>query len=397
MNIILQGSSKSWSGSSNLCLNLVDGQPVIYWTIKKIVENFPGAGIVIAAPSFDEGGRLSDIAREFKGRVDVFFGHDDSPLLRMIAAHDKFFKKEEYFLRIDALHLFFDPADLKRMYRLAVKKTLDCLKFADDYPPPFTADIYRIDALVRLKDKLPPGSPFMVHPKYFMMKDPGFKCGYFKGRKLNKRSMIFARDRAKDIYLERDESDRRSIRSGDQLSFHYTLALPYIKKTDKVLDTACGTGFGLSRLAKAARKVWGADLSQVAIDIAKRRVKGTANIKLSTADATDLPFKSKMFDVVTSFETLEHVAADAFINELWRVLKPGGRLIISTPQNSLGEFPVNPHHVREYSLAEFKRLFEGLFGIERIIGIKQGTIFFENDPFGNNTFAVLVKKSRSQK
>lgn len=373
-------------------MNLVDGSPVTYWTLKKLVENFPEAQIVIAAPLFDKGGDFHAIAQKFNGRVNIFFAHDTSPLLRLLGAHDEFFQQEDYFLRMDALNMFFKSEDLRRMYILATEGSFDCVKFPDDYPVQFTADVYRVDALTRMKDMIPADSPFVVHPKYFMADAATFKTHVYREGILTRGDLAAARATAKNIYLERDESNAQAAEVGDQLSFHYTFALPYIQKGCKVLDVACGTGSGLIRLAAQAGEVYGADISEEAITVAGRRTALIQNIRLSVADVTNLSFEDATFDIITSFETLEHVDASTYVREMWRVLKPEGRLIVSTPQNSRGECPVNPHHVHEYSLAEFKHIFKGCFEVEKIIGIKQGTIIITDDPQGTNTFAVFRKK-----
>lgn len=392
MNIVVQGSSKSWSGSTDSSMNLVDGFPVIYWTLKKLVENFPNSKIVIAAPLFDKDGDFLEIANRFNGRVQTFFDNDASPLLRMIGVHDKFFKDEEFFLRIDALNMFFKQEDLTRMYSIAVDNAFDCVKFPDDYPSQFTADVYRYKALIKMKNMIPVDSPFVIHPKYFLTSEPNFSSYFYDKGELTNEDLSTARASAKNIYLERDEVNTNAIEVGDQLYFHYTLALPYIKQSDKILDAACGNGFGLVRLAAQAGEVYGVDFSEEAIATTKRRVGGIQNIKLFAADVTKLPFADATFDVITSFETVEHVDATSYVSEICRVLKSDGLLIVSTPQNSRGECPVNPHHLHEYSLNEFKQIFAGFFQVEKIIGIKQGTVVIKDDPYGTNMFAIFRKK-----
>jgi hypothetical protein len=72
-------------------------------------------------------------------------------------------------------------------------------------------------------------------------------------------------------------------------------------------------------------------------------------------------------------------------------LKPGGLFIMSTPQNAIGHVPVNPHHVIEYSLAGIQAVVAPFFQILKSIGIKQGTIVFDDDPCGTNTILVCQK------
>ncbi|MGB9619991.1 MAG: class I SAM-dependent methyltransferase [Armatimonadota bacterium] len=101
-----------------------------------------------------------------------------------------------------------------------------------------------------------------------------------------------------------------------------------------ILDAACGVGYGCAMMAeegKAARVV-GIDLSAEAIEEARRRYGHIQNIEFRIASVEDLPFEDGVFDVYTSFETIEHVPhPDQLLREAVRVLKPDGVLLISTP------------------------------------------------------------------
>jgi SAM-dependent methyltransferase len=120
-----------------------------------------------------------------------------------------------------------------------------------------------------------------------------------------------------------------------------------------VLDAACGTGYGSELLARTAR-VTGVDRDPSAIETARRR----SSAAFVQAEIPPFPFDDRSFDLVVSFETIEHIDADAeFVREAARVLRPPGILLISTPNkdvSSTSRAPPNPHHVREYSRAEFE-------------------------------------------
>ena len=81
------------------------------------------------------------------------------------------------------------------------------------------------------------------------------------------------------------------------------------------------------------------------------------------------------------------------LREMSRILKPDGKLILSTPQNSHGHIPIHPHHHIEHSLESLLELTEKYFVTEQVIGFKAGTIYFEDDPIGTNTMLVLNKNS----
>jgi SAM-dependent methyltransferase len=127
-----------------------------------------------------------------------------------------------------------------------------------------------------------------------------------------------------------------------------------------VLDAACGTGFGSAILAGGGARVVGIDRDGPAVAIARRRAPGA---RFEVAPIPPLPFGDAGFDGAVSFETLEHIADDAgFLSELHRVLRPGGRLLLSTPNRAMSSpnlpRPPNPFHVREYLLPELLALIE---------------------------------------
>ena len=85
-------------------------------------------------------------------------------------------------------------------------------------------------------------------------------------------------------------------------------------------------------------------------------------------NGTQLGFPDNTFDLVTSFQVIEHVPeVEAFLNEIIRVLKSDGRALITTP-NRLTSIGENPYHVQEYSPDEFRALFERRFAEVSILG-----------------------------
>jgi len=134
----------------------------------------------------------------------------------------------------------------------------------------------------------------------------------------------------------------------------------------RVLDAACGTGYGSRILSEAgARQVTSMDVSFDA-----------SGLGFVRADATRLPARNGAFDLYVSFETLEHVEDDvALVSEAHRVLAPGGRFFCSTPNRdflspglTLRDRPRNPYHVREYSIAELESLLSRVFPKVQLFG-----------------------------
>ncbi len=130
----------------------------------------------------------------------------------------------------------------------------------------------------------------------------------------------------------------------------YHFAAPIVAGRD-VLDIACGAGYGSALLARHAARVVGADLSPPAIEHARARYASVPNLEFMQADCAALPFPDASFDAVVSFETLEHIAAqEAFFDEVRRVLRPAGLVVLSCPNKV--EYTdkrgvANEFHVRE--------------------------------------------------
>jgi SAM-dependent methyltransferase len=148
----------------------------------------------------------------------------------------------------------------------------------------------------------------------------------------------------------------------------YSFALPLVQGK-RVLDIACGTGYGLA-LLHGAQFVVGVDIDVEALRAARESSQQCA---VTLADALNLPFADQTFDAITSFETLEHLAERRpFLGELARVLRPDGVLILSTPNANYSRpvngKPRNPYHIHEYSPAELRGELAELFTIERFVG-----------------------------
>jgi 2-polyprenyl-6-hydroxyphenyl methylase/3-demethylubiquinone-9 3-methyltransferase len=135
-----------------------------------------------------------------------------------------------------------------------------------------------------------------------------------------------------------------------------------------VLDAGCGTGHASKRLEKLAFKVISVDLGHQLLRLTQKK----ANTIPAQASILHLPFQDNQFDLVFSSEVIEHTPQPLLaVQELWRVIKPGGWLTLSTP-NKLWEFPVRlsstlrlrPYDGYENFLrpAELKRFITNLGG-----------------------------------
>lgn len=142
----------------------------------------------------------------------------------------------------------------------------------------------------------------------------------------------------------------------------------------RVLDAACGEGYGSALLASSASSVEGVDISDQAVSHAQKRYGGLNNLRFRVADCTSLPFDDDEFDRVVSFETLEHLEAqEQLLSEFRRVLKPEGVLILSSPDKAVYTDQmgtVNEFHVRELYRHELEDLIGRSFPAFRLLGQK---------------------------
>ena len=152
----------------------------------------------------------------------------------------------------------------------------------------------------------------------------------------------------------------------------YQEALRYINPNDIILDIACGTGFGTDIIAgKTKGMVIGGDIAADAIDECRRHWQ-KSNLEFRVLDGTKLDFPDQYFNKIVSFETIEHTGQYRdMIAEFARVLKPGGQLILSTPNKDVlspGGIIVNPYHIQEFTYEELKQILEASFSDVQLTG-----------------------------
>lgn len=135
--------------------------------------------------------------------------------------------------------------------------------------------------------------------------------------------------------------------------YRYAFASRFVKGR-RVLDIACGEGYGAAALQKAgAIHVIGIDISESVCLHARKKY----GLDARPGTGEQIPLQDSSVDVVVSFETIEHVAnPNRFLDECLRVLTAGGMLIISTPNKGIYAGPggaQNPHHCSEMTEEEF--------------------------------------------
>jgi SAM-dependent methyltransferase len=138
----------------------------------------------------------------------------------------------------------------------------------------------------------------------------------------------------------------------------------------RVLDAACGEGYGTALLGAVAASAVGVDIDLATIAHA-RATYGDVRVRFVATSCTGLPLPSAAFDVVVCFETIEHLPAEEqpdMLSEFARVLTPDGMLIISSPNKRLysdAREYVNPFHLQELYRDDLARLIGKRFPAQR--------------------------------
>jgi 2-polyprenyl-3-methyl-5-hydroxy-6-metoxy-1,4-benzoquinol methylase len=144
----------------------------------------------------------------------------------------------------------------------------------------------------------------------------------------------------------------------------YAFAREYVRGK-QILDIACGEGYGSKILAGTASRVVGVDICQEVILHASRKYGDGDRLEFKVGSCTSIPLPDNSVDGVVSFETLEHLAEhEEMLGEVKRVLRPGGFIILSTPDKlhcTIIPKNHNPFHVLELTREEFSDLLHKTF------------------------------------
>ena len=128
-----------------------------------------------------------------------------------------------------------------------------------------------------------------------------------------------------------------------------------------ILDVGCALGHSVSRFCSVGLESVGCDISAWATMKAKKMYPCTNIVR---ADALFLPFRSEIFDTTTAFETLEHCSIlDLVLNEIKRVTKSKGLVLVSVPTTDLNDTYADKSHIWHMSLNEWLNLFRSYFRV----------------------------------
>lgn len=161
----------------------------------------------------------------------------------------------------------------------------------------------------------------------------------------------------------------------------YVALLPHCVGA-RVLEAGCGEGYGAGLIAERAERVVALDYDQPTTAHVARRYPEVA---VARGNLAYLPIASSTMDVVANFQVIEHLwDQEGFLAECHRVLRPGGRLLVTTPNRLTftpdSDVPLNPYHTRELAPSELDELLRaGGFEVESLHGLHHGPALRELD------------------
>jgi SAM-dependent methyltransferase len=142
-----------------------------------------------------------------------------------------------------------------------------------------------------------------------------------------------------------------------------------------VLEAGCGEGYGADLLARDAAAVVGLDYD---VRTAAHVARAYPAVRVIRGNLAALPLRSSTVDVVANLQVIEHLwDQEGFLAECARVLRPGGRLLVTTPNRTTfspgRDTPLNPFHTRELSPSEMDSLLTGGgLDVEYLGGLSHG-------------------------
>jgi SAM-dependent methyltransferase len=176
------------------------------------------------------------------------------------------------------------------------------------------------------------------------------------------------------------KSDRPTDGTYLEHYFRYRFADRFVRDM-LVLDCACGTGYGTFILAERSKEVVGVDRDSGALAIAKTNW-AAGNIQYVQLDVKDLDRIGRSFEVIVSFETIEHIEDPrTFLRLACESLSPGGILIVSTPNREVyrRRLAPNPFHIQEFSRDELQAILPERLDRIRWFGQLEYRLEYGND------------------
>ncbi|HKB96170.1 MAG TPA: methyltransferase domain-containing protein [Rhizomicrobium sp.] len=382
---LIQAHHRGWAGARDFSLARVSGKYAVEEVIDRLQAMPQIASVTIAVPD-DPGNEIFRDIAAARG-ASCFFGSRENVLERTTGALDK--AGADVAVHVMGQHCFVDTALLAKMLDFMRENQARFVSLPDAFTPYFAGKIYtralldEVGVAIRAlaEDQ---AIHFARYPAFIEQHRTRFNAlVYEQVPQYDRDYLLKVRDMAREIFsddrMHVDASEASKI--SNPLFESYEFACNQFGTRDRVLDIACGDGYGCRIMADHVGAVLGVDINQPLI-AANQQNNAAANISYGVDDCFALSLADGAVTGATAMELIEHLPVDqvdSFVKEVRRVVAPGGSFICSTPQNSHGEIPVVPWHVREYSVAELRAILERHFSSVKILSSKSGGRLTESE------------------
>ena len=382
---LVQAHHLGWAGAQDISLARVGGKLAVEEVIDRLQAMAGIAHVTLAVPDDPGNAVFRDIAAA-RG-ASCFFGSRENVLDRVRGALDA--AGADIAVHVMGQHCFVDTALLTDMLDFMRESCAKFVSLPDAFTPYFAGKVYTRALLDEVADAIAalPGDQAIHYARY---------AGFIEQQRERFRALVYeqvpqydrdyllkVRDLAREIFSD----DRMHVdaaqasKISNPLFESYEFARGQFGARDRVLDIACGDGYGCRILAGQAGAVLGVDINAPLIS-ENRQNNDVSNISYDVGDCFALALDTGAVTGATAMELIEHLPVDQvdnFVKEVRRVVAPGGRFICSTPQNSHGDIPVVPWHVKEYSFAELRAILSRHFSDVKILSSKSGGRLIESE------------------
>jgi 2-polyprenyl-3-methyl-5-hydroxy-6-metoxy-1,4-benzoquinol methylase/molybdopterin-guanine dinucleotide biosynthesis protein A len=389
---LVQAHHRGWGGAKDFSLATVNGKPAVAEVIDRLKAMPQVSDVVVAVPDDPGNEVFREIAAAHGARCH--FGSPENVLERCAGA----LGDADIAIHVMGQHCFIDTKLLGEMLGFLQGTGANFVSLPDAFTPYFAGKVYRrsvLDAAATAIAGLAEDRAihFARFAAFIENHRGQFNAWvYEKLPQYDREFLLQVRETAKEIFAD----DRMHVDAGaaskisNGLFESYEFARGQFGASDRVLDIACGDGYGCRILAEKAGKVLGVDINQPLI-AANQNSNAVSNIAYDVADCFALSLPDGAVTGATAMELIEHLPVDQvdqFVKEVRRVVAPGGSFVCSTPQNSHGDIPVVPWHVKEYSVAELRAILERHFASVKILSSKSGGRLSEDCDSGQKMVAL---------
>jgi 2-polyprenyl-3-methyl-5-hydroxy-6-metoxy-1,4-benzoquinol methylase len=375
---LIQAHHRGWGGARDFSLARVNGKYAVEEVIARLKSMPAISDVTIAVPDDPGNVIFRDIAKEHD--VACHFGSRENVLERCMGALDAV--SADIAVHVMGQHRFIDTGLLSGMLAFLNRNGAKFVSLPDAFTPYFAGKIYTRALLTEVAaaiSALPDDRAmnFARYPAFIEHNRERFHARvYERVPQYDRDYLLKVREMAREIFADdRMHVDTSAASTVSNALFEsYEFARNQFGAGDHVLDIACGDGYGCRIMAPQVGQVLGVDINQPLI-AANQQGNNIENIAYDVGDCFALQLADGAVTGATAMELIEHLPVDqvdGFVSEVRRVIKPGGSFICSTPQNSHGDIPLVPWHIKEYSVAELRAILERHFSSVKILSSKSG-------------------------